>query len=224
MDISTLKEIKQSIEAMESAKEIKSFIQDEINKIEPEIETIYTCTSCVLYKDSVAIEGSGNKHAHLMIIGEAPYKEDELTGKPFSGASGDMLNSILSAAKLSREDIYITNVLKHKLVDEKKVGIKNQAVACYKWLEQEIKSVDPDVILCLGLTASGLIIKPQFDFSVDRGVWHKDNDGRSLIATYHPAYLCRLEGETLIQRKREVWADIQKVLERLKETSEEKIE
>jgi uracil-DNA glycosylase len=217
MDITTLKEVKQHVDVMADVDEVKAYIQDEIYKIEPPVETIYTCTSCILYKDSVAIGGAGDKDAQLMIVGEAPYQDDELTGLPFSGASGQMLDSILTAAKLNREDIYITNVLKHKLVDEKKKGIKNQAVACYKWLEEEIRNVNPDVILCLGLTASTLLIKPQFDFANDRGVWHKDNDGRSLIGTYHPAYLCRLEGETLTSRKKEVWSDILKVLERLKE-------
>lgn len=219
MDITTLKSVKTKLEELDTIEEARGYIQDEIYVLEPPIDNIYTCTSCVLFKDSVAIGGAGNKDAKLMIIGEAPSTEDEITGVPFSGPSGQMLDSILKAAKLDKDDLYITNVLKHKLVDEKKKGIKNQAVSCYKWLEAEIKSVNPDIILCLGLTASTLIIKPQFAFAADRGQWHKDNDGRSLIGTYHPAYLCRLEGETLALRKKEVWEDIQRVLTRLKEIS-----
>ena len=217
MDINTLKEIKKKIDIMEEIDEAKEYIQSEIYLIEPPVETIYTCTSCILYKDSVAVPGVGPKDAVLMIVGEAVGQEDELTGIPFSGPSGDMLDSILTAAKLKREDIYITNVLKHKLVDPKKKGIKMQAVACYKWLEAEIESVKPDVILCLGLTASSIIIKPQFSFENDRGQWHKDDKGRSMIGTYHPAYLCRIEGELLKEKKKEVWADIKEVLARLKE-------
>jgi DNA polymerase len=222
MDINTLKEVKEAIASMDFkdkeviVKSILEYLQQEIYKIEPPEETIFTCTACELYKDSVAVGGTGPKPAKLMIVGKAPSTTEEETGIPFSGPAGEMLDKILAAAKLNREDIYMTNVLKHKEVPGKK-DIMNHCIACYKWINKEIEEVNPDIILCLGTTAASMLIKPNFTFANDRGVWHTDKAGRSIMCTYHPAYLVRREGEDLKKAKSMVWEDMKKLVQKIEE-------
>jgi len=170
------------------------------------------CKLCRLHKTRVNIvNGEGNMSSSLMIVGEAPGVEEDKQGTPFVGRAGRLLDKILNAAKLSRKNVYITNVIKcrppgnrHPQADEVKM--------CRMHLDREIQKVKPKVILCLGSCASNCIIHEGFKITRERGKWFNIPEGIPTISTFHPAYLLRKKGDDLVNVKKQVWSDIKKVL------------
>lgn len=154
--------------------------------------------------------GTGNQHAELMIIGEAPGAEEDKQGEPFVGAAGKLLNSMLLAMGYSREQVYIANVLKCRPPNNRDPS-PEEAANCWTYLRRQIELVQPKLILALGRIAAQRLLKTNTSLARLRGQFHHLEDiDVPVLVTYHPAYLLRSPKE-----KRKAWEDLQDVMKHL---------
>jgi len=143
----------------------------------------------------------GSLDARLAIVGEAPAERDEATGRPFSGPAGGFLDQLLKDAGLQREELWLTNVVKCRPIKLEGSYAKNRTPTQAEikvWADevrQELEAIQPRAILCLGATAAAAIIRKGFKLSQERGQWFPGPAGAQTMATYHPAYVLRLEGD-----------------------------
>jgi uracil-DNA glycosylase len=160
--------------------------------------------------------GAGNPRAELMFIGEAPGVDEDRQGEPFVGRAGLLLTRIIETMGLSRNEVYITNILKcrpdmppgHAGNRKPKSG---EVAACFPWLHEQIAIVRPRVLVALGNTAAEGLLGQQQPMKELRGRWMKYINTPVLV-TYHPSYLLRNQS---LQEKRKVWGDMLLVLEKL---------
>jgi len=163
------------------------------------------CVCCALRNSaSQVVFGQGNPHAALMFVGEGPGAEEDKQGQPFVGAAGQLLDKILTAIDLSREEVYIANIVKCRPPENRTPSVK-EAGTCLPYLTQQIALIQPKIIVCLGSVAAQTLIDSKQKISQMRGTWHEKN-GIRYIATFHPAALLRDPS-----RKRPVWEDMKKV-------------
>ena len=168
------------------------------------------CTRCKLHlKRTHIVFGEGNLKAELMFIGEGPGHDEDVTGRPFVGRAGQLLTKIIEAMKLKREDVYIGNIVKCRPPDNR-APEPDEVSTCEGFLHRQIAVIGPKVIVCLGSVAAQNLLKTERKISSFRGQWQEWN-GVSVMPTYHPAFLLRNPA-----MKKEVWADMKKVLEFLK--------
>ena len=157
-----------------------------------------TCEGCPLFRLATqTVFGEGPAPSDLMLVGETPGDQEDRQGRPFVGPAGRLLDEALTAARLKREAIYITNAVKHFKWEErgkrrlhKKPGAREIA-ACRPWLEAEIRVVRPRIIVCLGATAAQTLIGPSFRITRQRGVLLASNWSEHLLATHHPSAALR---------------------------------
>lgn len=161
------------------------------------------CRGCDLYRNATqTVFGKGPATARAMLVGEAPGDSEDLKGEPFVGPAGDVLDRALVEARIAREDVYVTNAVKHfKFVPRGKRRIHQtpgttEIGACRPWLEAELAIVRPQVLVCLGATAAKAIIAPDFRLLRNRGQFLKSPLAPKLLATYHPSAVLRAEDET----------------------------
>ena len=148
------------------------------------------CTACELCKNrSNVVFGMGNRAARLMLIGEGPGAEEDRQGKPFVGAAGKLLDEMLDAVDIPKEEVYIANVVKCR-PPQNRTPRDTEAQACLPYLQQQIELVNPQIILLLGATALKHVLSAEYRITKERGIWH-EKDGRWMIATFHPAALLR---------------------------------
>lgn len=167
------------------------------------------CKRCSLYKSrNKLVFGSGNKKAKLVFIGEGPGQEEDKTGIPFVGRSGQLLDKILEAVNIKREDVYIANIVKCRPPGNRD-PLKEERDACLPFLRNQVALIRPGIIVCLGRVAAQTIIDPDFRISKDRSRWI-ERKGYFLTATYHPSALLRAPA-----RKREAWEDFKLIKEKL---------
>lgn len=168
-------------------------------------EKCESCTKCELCKTrTTCVFGSGNPNADIMFIGEAPGKQEDLSGVPFVGRAGQLLDKYLYAIDIKREDVYIANILKCR-PPQNRDPRTDEEEACIDYLREQVKLVDPKVIVCLGRIAAAKLIKPDFKITQEHGTWFKK--GKYLItAVYHPAALLRDP-----RKKEDMLADMQKI-------------
>jgi DNA polymerase len=161
------------------------------------------CTRCPLYAGRTkAVFGSGNADADLMFIGEAPGANEDEQGKPFVGQAGQLLTKILAAIDLTRDDVFIANVLKHRPPGNRN-PMPDEVIACSPYLVRQIELVKPKVILALGTFAAQTLLETKLTIGKLRGQVHRYY-GVPLIVTYHPAALLRNPSW-----KRPTWEDVQ---------------
>ncbi len=160
---------------------------------------------------------TGNPHARLMLVGEAPGYEEERQGEPFVGPAGQKLNQILAAMGLSRAEVYISNVCKFRPGMGEQQGTANRApdeaeiAACRPLILAEIRAIRPACIICLGgSSAKGLLAETR-GVSALRGRWLQCQ-GIPVRVTYHPSYLLRNDSKST---RRAVWEDMLAVMEQL---------
>ena len=152
------------------------------------------------FQRGIEVFGEGNVDAALMLVGEAPGKEEVETKRPFQGPAGKVLDRLLELVGIPREQLWITNVVKIRPFVEtggKKVNRPPRAdeiAAHIGILREEIRIIRPKVILCLGATAASALIHPNFRIGEERGRWFPGPGESLLAATYHPSYLLRLRG------------------------------
>lgn len=172
-------------------------------------DVIGNCRRCGLCESRRSIVfGEGNPRARLMIIGEAPSMGDDEAGRPFVDAAGELLDGMLRAMTLARDDVYMTNIVKCRPPNNR-APERDELRACAQFLRPAIESVRPDVILTLGNEASKLLLGGGFDFANRRGEWGAW-EGVDVMPTWHPAHLLLKPEE-----KRSAWHDLQKVMARM---------
>jgi DNA polymerase len=143
--------------------------------------------------------GEGNPRAAILLIGEAPGENEDLSGRPFVGRAGQLLDRTLEEARVGRGDVYITNVVRCRPTAVQNGAITNRAprageiAACAPWRWLEINLVDPRVVVCVGGPAAKALIDKKFKLTEQRGQLFRRDDGRTYIATLHPAYVLRLQ-------------------------------
>lgn len=171
---------------------------------------IGNCTRCKLSKErNNIVFGEGSPNADLMFIGEGPGFDEDQQGKPFVGKAGRLLDKIIEAMGLKRDQVYIGNVVKCRPPDNRNPET-DEIETCFPFLEKQIKIIEPKVIVCLGKFATQTILKTETAISKLRGQFF-DFGNAKLMPTFHPAYLLRNPN-----MKRQVWEDMQKVMEVLK--------
>jgi len=165
-------------------------------------EEARTCKACPLWaKGTQTVFGAGDPHARVMLVGEQPGDEEDKKGLPFVGPAGRLLDRALEAAGVDREHLYVTNAVKHfkwELRGKRrlhKTPAQREVDACHQWLDAEIHTVKPHVIVALGSTAAKAIIGREFKVSVQRGQFVESPLAPFVFATFHPSALLRLREE-----------------------------
>ncbi|HKE92685.1 MAG TPA: uracil-DNA glycosylase, partial [Povalibacter sp.] len=167
------------------------------------VQTVRTCTRCSLHTTRTqSVFGVGNRNAQWMVIGEAPGADEDRQGEPFVGRAGQLLNSMLKAMGLAREQVFIANILKSRPPGNRDPR-PDEVRACIPYLFRQIELVNPTLLLCVGRIAAQTLLETDTPIGKLRGRLHTIGPGRPMIVTYHPAYLLRSPGE-----KRKAWADL----------------
>jgi uracil-DNA glycosylase len=170
-------------------------------------EDIGDCTRCPLAYAGrrTIVFGDGDANARLMFVGEGPGADEDTSGVPFVGKAGQLLNNMIQAMGLKREQVYIANIVKCR-PPANRVPEPVEANTCDQFLLQQIDVVQPQVVVALGATAAMYLLGVKQSLSALRGRWHRCR-GAKLAVTYHPAFLLRDP-----RMKSEAWKDLQMVM------------
>ena len=173
-------------------------------------EVIGDCTRCKLHKQGrkQIVFGVGNSHAQVMFIGEAPGADEDQQGEPFVGRAGQLLNNMISAMGLRRQDVYIANVIKCRPPGNR-TPERDECETCSPFLMRQIDVIRPQVIVALGAVAAKSLLGLNESMANLRGRFY-DFRGTRLAVTYHPAFLLRDP-----RQKKEAWKDLQMVMKAL---------
>ena len=197
-------------------KDLLELEKPELNVIDPAQalrlirEDLGDCTRCVLYKQGrkQIVFGVGNPKADLMFIGEAPGADEDVQGEPFVGRAGQLLNNMIKAMGLRREDVYIANIIKCRPPGNR-TPEREECETCSPFLMRQIAAIKPKAIVALGAVAAKTLLAINAPMSEFRGRWF-DFRGTKLAVTYHPAFLLRDP-----RQKKETWKDLQMVMKEL---------
>ncbi len=185
-------------------------VASKAGQLDPIRRKALVCTACRLAKGRTQVVfGEGSPEADLVFVGEGPGREEDLQGRPFVGAAGTLLTQIIQAMGLKRESVYIANVVKCR-PPMNRPPEPDEIEACSGFLTAQLSIIHPKIICALGRTAATALLKTGAPMNALRGrtfEWQ----GIPVIVTYHPAYLLRNPAA-----KKEVWADMQRVLALLK--------
>jgi DNA polymerase len=191
----------------------------DINKIKPgdkekDISTLIgdmsNCTKCKLARNRTKLVfGEGNLNAKLVFVGEAPGRDEDLSGRPFVGRAGKLLTKIINAMDMKREDVYILNIVKCR-PPENRNPQDDEIRTCEPFMLKQLEIIKPEIICTLGTFSSQTLLKTKEPISKIRGRFF-DYHGIKLMPTYHPAFLLRNQN-----KKREVWEDMQKIMNEFK--------
>jgi uracil-DNA glycosylase family protein len=181
------------------------------------------CRGCDLYKSATqTVFGEGPRRASVILLGEVPGDEEDKQGRPFVGPAGRLLDEALEEAGLARDEVYVTNAVKHFRWEPRgkrrlhKKPTARQIEACKPWLHAEILVVEPEVIVCLGATAAQAMLGREFRITKHRGKFFKSEDAAWLVATYHPSAVLRApEKEDRDRMRAEFIEDLHHAVERL---------
>jgi DNA polymerase len=179
-----------------------------LEEIRAELENCRRCALCQGRRNVVF--GVGNSHARLVFVGEAPGREEDEKGEPFVGEAGRLLDRILFAMGLRREEVYICNVEKCRPPNNRD-PLPEEIAACEPYLKRQLAAIRPRVIVTLGRFAAQALLRDQTPITRLRGRW-REYEGVPLMPTFHPAFLLRNPAG-----KREVWEDMKQVMRRLRE-------
>ncbi|MEJ7840331.1 MAG: uracil-DNA glycosylase [Rubrobacter sp.] len=179
---------------------------------------VSVCTRCDLAMTRTnTVFASGDPYSPLMLVGEGPGENEDATGLPFVGRAGKLLDDILAAVNLTRDQVYLTNTVKCRAAVQEGGRMKNrppkttETRACNPYLQGQMEAVKPEIVLCLGGPAAKTLINKDLKITKDRGKWYDLDNGARAMATFHPAYVLRQRGDDLDNTKRLVWKDIQNV-------------
>lgn len=169
------------------------------------------CDKCELHKTRTnCVFGVGNRNADLLFVGEAPGEQEDLSGTPFVGRAGQLLDKFLYAVDIPRDEVYIANILKCR-PPKNRDPLPAEEDACIDYLREQVRLIQPKIIVCLGRIAAMRLIKPDFKITKEHGIWVER--GNFLItAVYHPALLLRDP-----RRKEEMLEDMKKIKAKLDE-------
>ena len=172
-------------------------------------EYLGDCQRCGLceHRTNIAF-GTGDAEARLVFVGEAPGYNEDQQGEPFVGKAGQLLDKMIGAMGLEREQVYICNVIKCRPPDNRNPH-PDEIKECSPFLRKQLEVIEPDVIVTLGKFASQFLTAQEKSMGAMRGRWN-DWEGTPVMATYHPAYLLRSP-----EAKGKTWSDLQMVMERM---------
>jgi uracil-DNA glycosylase len=160
------------------------------------------CQGCPLFQGAKQVVfGSGSSQARIMLVGEQPGVKEDRDGEPFVGPAGRILDRALAECGLERDELYITNAVKHFKSDGsdgRKRGVKPAVAeikACRPWMESEIEQVQPEIVIALGAVAARSLTGTPLAIGEVLGSWLQTSEGRTLIVTYHPSAVLRTPGE-----------------------------
>ena len=172
-------------------------------------ESCAACEKCELAKTRTnCVFGTGNREADILFVGEAPGEQEDLSGTPFVGRAGQLLDKYLYAVDIAREDVYIANILKCRPPKNRDPRPAEEE-ACIDYLREQVRLIKPKIIVCLGRIAAMKLIKPDFKISKEHGIWFEKGNF-IMTAVYHPAALLRDP-----RRKEEMLADMQEIKKKL---------
>lgn len=170
-----------------------------------------SCEKCSLFATRTkCVFGTGSRTADLLFVGEAPGEQEDLTGTPFVGRAGQLLNTFLDAVGIPREDVYIANILKCR-PPQNRDPLPSEEAACIDYLRCQVELLQPRVIVCLGRISAMKLIKEDFRITKEHGVWF-EKDGQLMTAVYHPAYLLRDP-----HKRTDMMEDMKRIAEKLNE-------
>ena len=165
-------------------------------------QSVHHCQACHLCHDATqAVFGVGPDNAQLVLVGEQPGDREDIEGEPFVGPAGELLNSSLHDAGITRDDVYLTNVVKHFKFERRgkrrlhKKPDSREIYACRPWLESELTTLQPKTVICLGATAAQALLGRDFRLSQQRGGIQVTEWSERTIATWHPAAILRMPDE-----------------------------
>jgi DNA polymerase len=183
------------------------------------------CKACDLHRTGTqTVFGEGGSKARIVFVGEQPGNQEDLTGRPFVGPAGRLLDDALAQAGIDRRLAYVTNVVKHFKWEprgKRRIHAKpNQAEvgACMPWLNAELALIRPEVVVCLGATAAQALLGKAFRVTKQRGEWVESPLAPHVTATIHPSAILRAEEDRADQMRLFV-SDLEKVAEVLKTVS-----
>ena len=197
---------------------------DKVAEIEAlRTETVTALTPTLVKPQTKVVFGGGDPTSPLMLIGEAPGPQEDKQGTPFVGKSGQLLQKVLNELGITRDQIWISNVV--KVWPNKSDGRSTQTrpptaaekKASRPYFDRELAIIQPQVILCLGGTSAQAIIGKNFKITEERGQWREGPLGIPTIATLHPSYILRMEGmapEASVQALQDFRLDLRKAAER----------
>lgn len=198
-DLERLRRLAEEAPAMTSAPGAASFIP-KTTDLEELRRASASCQGCDLYKHATqTVFGRGPASARAVFVGEAPGDQEDIQGAPFVGPAGEVFDRALVEAGIPREEVYVTNVVKHfKFVQTGKRRIHQtpgtvEIGACRPWLEAELAVIRPEILVCLGATASKALLGPGFRIMKERGRILKTPWAPKLLATLHPSAILRAE-------------------------------
>jgi uracil-DNA glycosylase family 4 len=200
-----LKFLSQSPKSSEASKVMGYHPRTHFDSLPLLFQAITQCRRCPLFKyRHQAVPGQGASRAGLMFIGSGPGEDDDFQGNPFVGPDGQLLTKMIQAIRLTREEVYLTQVVKCRPPDNRR-PTQEEIDACGLFLKEEIRLVDPSILVALGDCAAQTLSRSNKKISDLRGRW-LDFQGRRLMAIFHPGYLLTNPGA-----KREAWEDLKKV-------------
>jgi uracil-DNA glycosylase len=177
-------------------------------------EAAHDCKACDLWKSGTqTVFGEGGRRARIIFVGEQPGHEEDLSGKPFVGPAGRLLDQALEEAGIDRSQTYVTNVVKHFKWEprgKRRIHAKPNAAeiaACRPWLEAEISLIQPEIIVCLGATAAQAMLGKQFRVSRQRGEFVKSSLAPRVMATVHPSSILRAPDDETRRVERQRFID-----------------
>ncbi len=181
----------------------KDILPETLEKIRKDLGP---CTRCGLSERRNSIVfGVGDTHARLVFVGEGPGADEDRAGEPFVGAAGQLLTKIIHAMHLTREQVYICNIIKCRPPGNRN-PLPDEIETCFPFLERQMKAIKPDFICALGAVAAQTLLGCTDPISRLRGRFHECMGAR-LMPTYHPSYLLRNP-----EKKRDVWEDMQALM------------
>ncbi|CAB3771104.1 UdgX family uracil-DNA binding protein [Paraburkholderia solisilvae] len=179
------------------------------------------CRRCALWRDATqAVPGAGPRHAPIMLVGEQPGDSEDRAGQPFVGPAGQLLDDALAEAGVSRADVYVTNAVKHFKWEPRgkrrmhKTPAQREIDACRYWLEKELSTVTPVVVVALGATALKAVLDTRATPLRDMIGKIVEHDGRAVVATWHPSFALRAPDPATRKRA------IQDIVKTLREAGE----
>lgn len=170
-----------------------------------------SCKKCRLWEMRThVVVGKGNRNADIMFIGEGSGQQEDLTGVPFVGPAGQLLDKMLASVGLSTENAYICNIVKCRPPGNRDPH-EDEIQACINYLRYQLAMIHPKIIVCLGRIAATTILSPDFKITKEHGIW-VERKGYWITATFHPSALLRDES-----KKRPAWEDLQAIRRKLDE-------
>jgi DNA polymerase len=183
-------------------------LQAEFESLEAHCRAVCECHLCPLGETRTKfVYGVGNPNADLLFIGEAPGADEDRIGEPFVGRAGQLLDKILEAMKLTRDQVYIANILKCR-PPENRDPQPAEMEKCFPYLREQVRLIRPKVICALGRVSAQALLKTTTPLGKLRGHWH-EYEGVPLRVTYHPAALLRFQSY-----KKPTWEDMQEIMAR----------